>query len=303
VIDWLYYLKKAFFVVNENDTCQVVKLTIDGNFVIKIKDTLLSSKDIDSVWYRRGALRVPEINIDAETESLQMTQYFKHFYYKENTRIIDFINRKLSRIKNINNQLYANVDKLMVLETAAQIGLSIPESLITSEKKILCSFIQIHGSVITKPATECFCFHDDKCSFNTYTEIITEDFLASLPETFPTSFFQCNIHKRFEIRTFYLHGICYSMAIFSQNNPKTMIDFRHYDEVKPNRRVPFKLPTSIEKKVNQLMQTLKLTSGSLDFIYGTDKMFYFLEVNPIGQFGMTSYPCNYSLEKIIAEYL
>ena len=30
--------------------------------------------------------------------------------------------------------------------------------------------------------------------------------------------------------------------------------------------------------------------------------FIFLEVNPVGQFGMTSSPCNYSLEKKIAQH-
>ena len=29
----------------------------------------------------------------------------------------------------------------------------------------------------------------------------------------------------------------------------------------------------------------------------------FLEVNPVGQFGMVSLPCNYQLEKRIAQYL
>jgi hypothetical protein len=31
--------------------------------------------------------------------------------------------------------------------------------------------------------------------------------------------------------------------------------------------------------------------------------YVFLEVNPIGQFGMVSAPCNYNLEKKIAQYL
>jgi len=31
--------------------------------------------------------------------------------------------------------------------------------------------------------------------------------------------------------------------------------------------------------------------------------FIFLEINPVGQFGMTSIPCNYFLEKKIAEHL
>lgn len=31
--------------------------------------------------------------------------------------------------------------------------------------------------------------------------------------------------------------------------------------------------------------------------------FYFLEINPVGQFGMVSGPCNYKIEKLIAKYI
>jgi D-alanine-D-alanine ligase-like ATP-grasp enzyme len=48
------------------------------------------------------------------------------------------------------------------------------------------------------------------------------------------------------------------------------------------------------------MRLTNLDCGSIDLIYSTDEKYYFLEVNPVGQFGMVSYPCNYQLEKKIA---
>ena len=50
------------------------------------------------------------------------------------------------------------------------------------------------------------------------------------------------------------------------------------------------------------MDQLNLDSGSIDIIYSTNKEYVFLEVNPIGQFGMVSSPCNYYIEKRIAQY-
>ncbi|SQB45601.1 ATP-GRASP peptide maturase, grasp-with-spasm system [Chryseobacterium jejuense] len=50
------------------------------------------------------------------------------------------------------------------------------------------------------------------------------------------------------------------------------------------------------------MQSLDLNCGSLDLLKSGDK-YYFLEVNPIGQFLGLSLICNYSLEKEIACYL
>ncbi|STD14031.1 ATP-GRASP peptide maturase, grasp-with-spasm system [Chryseobacterium carnipullorum] len=71
----------------------------------------------------------------------------------------------------------------------------------------------------------------------------------------------------------------------------------------PIETVPFKLPESIEKMIDTLMKRISLESGSIDLLYSTDNIFYFLEVNPVGQFDMVSFPCNYHLEKEIALHL
>lgn len=51
------------------------------------------------------------------------------------------------------------------------------------------------------------------------------------------------------------------------------------------------------------MADLDLNCGSIDMILGNDGLYYFLEVNPVGQFGMVSGPCNYYLERKIANFL
>jgi D-alanine-D-alanine ligase-like ATP-grasp enzyme len=50
------------------------------------------------------------------------------------------------------------------------------------------------------------------------------------------------------------------------------------------------------------MDKTNMKSGSIDILVGKDKRYYFLEVNPIGQFYQVSYPCNFYLEKRIAKY-
>ncbi|CEJ68525.1 hypothetical protein BN1195_00813 [Chryseobacterium oranimense G311] len=44
-------------------------------------------------------------------------------------------------------------------------------------------------------------------------------------------------------------------------------------------------------------------TGSIDMIKGRDGNYYFLEVNPSGQFRMTSLPCNYNLHFEVAKFL
>jgi glutathione synthase/RimK-type ligase-like ATP-grasp enzyme len=73
---------------------------------------------------------------------------------------------------------------------------------------------------------------------------------------------------------------------------------------RPNRFVPYKLPERIEKQISDFMERIELNTGSLDMIKSiVDGKYYFLEVNPSGQFGMTSKPCNYNLHKKVADFL
>ena len=93
------------------------------------------------------------------------------------------------------------------------------------------------------------------------------------------------------------------MAIFSSKNQKTKTDFRNYDLVNPNRYIPYVLPKNITQKLANLMNDLNLSTGSIDMIRDSSGRYIFLEVNPIGQFGMVSKPCNYNLEKLVAQVL
>ena len=108
------------------------------------------------------------------------------------------------------------------------------------------------------------------------------------------------IQKKIEIRSFYLVDRFYSMAIFSQKNKKTSTDYRKYDSEIPNRMIPYELPSNIEDMLIRIYEKVGLNTGSADIIVDEENNFYFLEINPVGQFTMTSTPCNYYLEKEVA---
>ena len=66
---------------------------------------------------------------------------------------------------------------------------------------------------------------------------------------------------------------------------------------------PYRLPKKIENKIVNLMEKLHLTSGSIDLIKGVDGKYYFLEVNPVGQYDWVSVYGGYDLDQKIAFYL
>src|SRR5690606_10463706 len=108
------------------------------------------------------------------------------------------------------------------------------------------------------------------------------------------------IEKKYEIRTFYLNGVFYSMAIFSQSQDQTKVDFRKYAT---NRTTPYKLPNTIEKQLQKVFEEFNLNTGSADIILDKNNKYIFLEINSVGQFDMTSRPCNYNLHRKVANYL
>ncbi|MDR1511294.1 MAG: grasp-with-spasm system ATP-grasp peptide maturase [Endomicrobium sp.] len=303
VIDWLKYYHFDFELITTKDDIELIDLSPNGNFCFRLKNKVIKSGDIWQVWYRRGGVNFRQKKLPVFAGDKTVNLVFEKYLRLENTGILDFINYTFLP-KSLNNQSYSTVNKMEVLHKALQVGLTIPNTLLTSCKSSLNDFlVKNDNKLITKAAIESLILNSQKYRFYAYTTPINNKLLNKYPENIPLSFFQKQIDKLFEIRTFMLDNRFYSMAIFSQQNSKTKLDFRHYDDEKPNRNVPFKLPKEIEKKLSNLMKSLNLNSGSIDLIYGKDKQFYFLEINPIGQFGMTSYPCNYYLEKKIALFL
>jgi ATP-GRASP peptide maturase of grasp-with-spasm system len=195
------------------------------------------------------------------------------------------------------------MNKLKVLHEAATCGLDIPDTLVSTERDRIQEFRQKHGRVITKPIGEALVYEVNGTPYGTYTTLLNDAMIQTLPKSGFPILVQEQLQKAFDIRVFYLDSNVYSMAIFSQLRTRTTVDFRQYDFERPARTVPYSMPAAVTERLRRLMNLLQLETGSIDFVKTTDGRIVFLEVNPIGQFGMVSQPCNYHLERAIAEAL
>ena len=190
-----------------------------------------------------------------------------------------------------------------MLVKAEQIGMTIPPTLVSGNKKEIIDFFKKHNNnIITKSlyniiyretaAKEAFFI---KC----YTQNVND--ITKLPDSFFPTLFQKNIDKRYELRIFYLDGKCYSSAILSQQDPDSQQDFRNTDRDNPNRVVPYNLSTKLKSQIINLMNTIGLNTGSIDIMVGLDGIPYFLEVNPIGQYGWINSYCNFGISDALAK--
>lgn len=195
------------------------------------------------------------------------------------------------------------VGKLHALRVASAAGLDIPATLVTTSRAELKAFRDACGRMVTKSLGEAGAFQRDRRFFGMYTAEVDDAVLDGLPEFFFPSLAQELLEKRYEIRVFYLAGRCWPMAIFSQADAQTSVDFRRYNHARPNRCVPYVLPAAVEAAIGRFMRAMELETGSLDLVRTPDGRHVFLEVNPAGQFGMVSHPCNYGLEMEMAKHL
>ena len=297
IVDWLTYYGEKVFRINSSD--DVVKyFERFPNTFLSSNSSELKNDSIKSVWFRR-----PPLCITHPIFRNREKKMIDSFFTSEHKAVFDILFTTLKNKKWLNDEKSSRPRKLDQLLIAKDVGLLIPNTAIIGTKSEMVDFCQKNKRTILKPIQDPRPIYINRKMYLQYTALVTKNLIKILPEVFYPCLFQQFIDKNLEIRTFYLNEKCYSMAICSTFDRQTKIDFRRYNGKKPNRKVPYKLPLEIEEKIKNLMSKLKLNCGSLDFILDNHGKYFFLEVNPVGQFGMVSFPCNYNLEKLIADFL
>ncbi|VXC60929.1 MULTISPECIES: grasp-with-spasm system ATP-grasp peptide maturase [Chryseobacterium] len=304
VVDWLVFFQKEFVRISSSSPLKIIKIykTL-GKFEVIFeishfgKKITIDSKDISAYWYRRS--RITTTFSTLEVDDIDVRNMFHEFIKEEYKSAINIIHRILEHKKHINKISDAfGVDKLHNLQIAEECGLQVPNTILCNNKLDLTKFYNENKkNIITKPIGDSAVFFHN--GFHLYTSKVS---LASISDKFALSLFQENVIKEFELRIFYFNNTFYSSAVLSQLYQDTKIDLKNSAKT-ANRIIPFDLPSIIQKKLRYFLEKINVNSGSIDMIYSKNKEYYFLEVNPVGQFEQVSIPCNYNLFQKIAEYL
>jgi len=304
VIRWLNYYNYPFIRINNllsDRYIYNINFGINEKYHMKVRNKEIDLKSINTVWYRRRDYP-KKIEVSDSFDRNTYLQINRNVTSEEEGLFIGLVN-SLNHADWLNHPKNAAVNKQLQLIIATKLGIKIPITLITNKKDILINFCKQHPKVIIKNIKDVRPITFKDKYYISLAKILDKNFVENLPDNFFPALLQEYIEKKFEIRTFYLDGKFFSMAMFTQTDEKTSIDFRRYNFTNPTRRIPYNLPNLIENQLEKFMQELQLNSGSIDMIYTKQNEYVFLEVNPIGQFGMLSNPCNYCLEEKVAKWL
>jgi ATP-GRASP peptide maturase of grasp-with-spasm system len=307
VIKWLRYAGKPYIRINGNDTIFIKSANMENGefniaFQINNNGQLIQTKDITSYWYRRGGLfHNKTLLSNIKLSNIALQELIKNNIKNDIETLTALLIYTIERKKSIGSIHTAINNKLIHLSVAKRFNILVPLTKIISTRQEFLELKETKKDFITKCMSDGVHYIDNSEHYALYTQEINWN--EKLTNSFLPVLIQECIKKRWEIRTFYLKGEFYSMAIFSQRDSQTSLDFRKYNLVTPNYRVPYKLPLLLEKKLRKFMNEVELDTGSIDLVYSQEGEYYFLEVNPVGQFGMVSRSCNYFLEKKIASNL
>ncbi|MDR2835975.1 MAG: grasp-with-spasm system ATP-grasp peptide maturase [Bacteroidales bacterium] len=301
VMKWLFYLDKSITVIRLNtdelfENYNIKQECIEAPIIFKKDGFSFSTDEISVVWSWKLYRSLPDLEKSKKISISSLNKINNNIKNEQNV----FFQYFLYNLDNYNcywlNRFTLNeLNKLEQLQVAHKIGLKIPHTFLKTKLEIA----DLKSSIITKPMSEVIHINLGERSYSTFTSRVNE---KNIKSDYTISLFQEEIEKELELRVFYLGNKCYTVAILSQFDTQTTIDFRNYNYSKPNKMAFYDLPTEITKKINLFMEHFNLQMGSLDFILDKKGNYVFLEVNPSGQYGFFDY-CNIYPDKLIAEYL
>ncbi|UKB78530.1 hypothetical protein [Chryseobacterium sp. MEBOG07] len=293
ICTWLSYQNKEFVRLSENQHINKVFFDFKKDiFKISIGAIEYKLEDFSSVFYRNGGIYYDTITGEIDSNLVD-------FYNSELKSISEFIYYyfKVNGVSIFGNLLTKEVNKLEVLLLAKSLGLKIPDTYILSELNDL-EQIDMSQPYITKAVSEMKPIVVENDLYLNYTHEIDINNTHDKKESIIPSLIQRKIDCLYEIRAFFFEKQIWAIATFDFSDN---VDIRNIRE-KDKRYLPLVLPSELKKKILKLAKNLSLKCGTVDLIKSDDD-YYFLEVNPLGQFHQVSYYGNYLIEKYIADLL
>lgn len=257
---------------------------------------------VKSVWYRRPTAPF----IEPGSISDGYAQFIKNesgaaLWSLYTTLEVFWMNPPLT------NRYLVQHNKLFQLKVAGQIGLDVPDTIITNNPEDLVNFCEAHGGVVAAKMLKGDWFvrdGEDEALF-LFTQKITTQQIVSHANDIKLSpiFAEEYIDKALELRVTIIGERVFACAIHSQHSERTKIDWRRYDfENVPHEE--YAIPAEIRNKLLAYMRQLGLVYGAIDMIVTPDNRYVFIEINPSGQWlwieELTGMPISQAIAELLA---
>jgi len=182
--------------------------------------------------------------------------------------------------------IFAANNKIEQLKIASKLGFNIPQTCISSDPESITNFYHSNNQdIIAKAVKYGYEISRNNIHFAP-TKKVEKNYVDNLENyhMIPT-IYQERIEKKYDIRVTVVGNEVYAAAIHSQNHNETMVDWRLWDMHEDVDLIHTKhqLPAPIKDLCLQITKKFNLGFSAIDLIYSPEKKYYFLEMNPNGQ--------------------
>jgi len=258
---------------------------IDGSGIdgaLRLRGEAIALRDIHAVWYRRTErMKLPAALDEAD----------KLLAEREARAFIQGLWRLLDRVLWVSNPdaIREASSKAEQLVRAQRFGLRVPPTCVSNDPDFIRAFFDrfVETEVIYKPHTPIMVDQPDGSKGVVYTTRLDRDARERLDEIrLIPGIFQVYIPKHIELRVTVVHEMVFACAIDSQSVAETRTDWRAHrwgDTASYPRHETFELPEHIADACRRLVSSYGLMFGAIDLILDPVGEYYFLELNPNGQ--------------------
>ncbi len=224
-----------------------------------------------SVWYRR--LKLPHVSSSIVEEKIYLLNEVEAFI----TNLFGIIKAKwLSEPTAL--RLAGN--KFLQLTIAKEIGFNVPKTIVTNNKSVIVDFYNSNRGTIIKPINSGRINYANNTSKLIFSNLIPKEYIEKIDEfDVVPSILQEYIEKEYELRVTVIDRKVFAAKVHSQSDQETIIDWRR----KKLTFTTYNLPNELQNLCVIMLEKLGISFGAFDFIKTPDGDYYFLEVNPNGQ--------------------
>ena len=191
---------------------------------------------------------------------------------------------------------YIAENKMYQLKIAREVDLIVPKTIVTN---IASQNIESEKKFIVKSLDTALFYNNDEELF-TYSTCINGRDLKKYDLRSAPIIIQDFIENKIDIRVTTVGNKVFPVQILKNKQGidgdwrKTSKELLEY--------VPVSLPFDLVSKIIKLMNRLNLKFGGIDLMLVNDT-YYFVEVNPTGEWGWLQFSTNVNLAKVIVDYL
>ena len=283
-----------YFRLNSDRLNHFQKISINENAFALTDESgnTIHSDDIKGVWHRKAwRISVPE-ELDQDYEKIFLNEYGNLRY-----NLITAL-EEIPWINPYENEKKIDGNKMLQLKVAQRNNLTIPKTIFSNDEENITAFFHKYckGKAIAKlhGVTAKTMSGENMMS----TTVIEEETLEHLSDiAYCPMIFQPYIDKEYELRIVYIDGEFFTGMINNSENADWRIAREGYFWS------AYELPDPVKENLTSMMKEMGLYIGAIDMIKGKDGQYYFLEVNPQGEWGMLQKELGFPIAERIADNL